>query len=558
MYVAFEGIDGSGKTTVSNRAAKKIEEEGVVVTRPRPEGVLGSTIAAEIRQITRSAKNLHLEPRAELLLIAAREAQLFSEIAKPALDRGEWVIADRCVLTPLVAGVARGVPLEEARAVCHAAVGGRFPDQVIVCDIDPRLARIRKRLDKIRKDAFGDRGRKGLLGEAYKERIRDGLLALARADPDHWAVLDARLPIKKGTKLVAGRLRSILRGERPEPWPERGEDPPLVTPEELARPDLTDVLDERFLDYVEAIGADDPGMASYMLIGIGGDRAWKLRRLSLDAEPEIVAYGLGGLVDDEAWKLREKLASVAPASVARSLRGGAVRADSRAWAIRDRLAKKAPVAVARGLSGFDDPVAMALRRTLREVAPDAVVAGLRRCVSTDARALLAELGPGHPAAWAEAVAERDDAEAWKARDAALSGFPAEVLSSLRGVESDRAWAIRRQFARSAPKAVLRSVGASLHAEAWKLREEIGAESRAVLDGLRSVDLPEAWAIREAYRDRWPNAAVASLGVAARTVRGRTFAVDALARHPGDLLTLRRVAQALAKAEAAEDEVDTEE
>lgn len=558
MYVAFEGIDGSGKTTVSNRVAKRIAELGVTVTRPRPEGVLGSSIAAEVRQITRSARNLHLEARAELLLVAAREAQLFAEIAGPALERGEWVVADRSILTPLVAAAARGVPMEEARAVCLAATAGRFPDQIVVCDIDPRLARLRKRLDKIRTDAFGDKGRKSMLGEAYKERIRDGLLDLARKDPERYAVLDARLSIKQGTKLVSKRFEALFAGQKPEPLPTSDPDPVLVSPEEIRRPDLAAILDARFLDRVEAIGVDDPATASYMLIGVEGARADALRRKWADTEPAIVAYGLGGLADDAAWSLRERLADAAPAAVVRSLRGLEVRDDPRAWALRERLASRAPDPVARGLSALEGEAANALRRRLREVVPAAVVAGLRRCVSSEARALVDEMGPKFPAAWAEAMTERDDDAAWRARDEALGGAPAEVLGSLRGVESERAWTLRRRFARPAPKAVLRSFGKSTHPEAWKLRREIGGESRSVLDGIRSMDVPEAWSLREKYRDRWPNGAIASLGDVSTSERGETFVRTTLASHAADLLTLRRAAQALLRARIGDEDLDSEE
>ena len=95
MFVVFEGIDGSGKTTISNRATRALREAGLTVSHVREGGKLASPVAQSIRDFGRDERHLGLEPYAELLLYLAREAQLFDEDAASALAAADVVIADR-------------------------------------------------------------------------------------------------------------------------------------------------------------------------------------------------------------------------------------------------------------------------------------------------------------------------------------------------------------------------------------------------------------------------------------------------------------------------------
>src|SRR5690349_2142879 len=102
MLIAFEGIDGSGKTTLSNALAKELRRRGVVLFHARENGELSSPIASQIRLITQNPANLALTPEAEFLLYAAREAQLLAEVVRPHLLAGEVVFCDRSLYTSLV------------------------------------------------------------------------------------------------------------------------------------------------------------------------------------------------------------------------------------------------------------------------------------------------------------------------------------------------------------------------------------------------------------------------------------------------------------------------
>ncbi|XXF74882.1 dTMP kinase [Myxococcaceae bacterium GXIMD 01537] len=95
MLIVFEGIDGSGKTTLSNRVAEVLRQGGLRVRHVREGGQLASPVSESLRRFTRDPANLALVPMTELLLYAAREAQLLEEVTRPALAHYDVVITDR-------------------------------------------------------------------------------------------------------------------------------------------------------------------------------------------------------------------------------------------------------------------------------------------------------------------------------------------------------------------------------------------------------------------------------------------------------------------------------
>nr|MBP9212370.1 dTMP kinase [Bacteroidota bacterium] len=95
MFISFEGIDGSGKTTQAKKLAARLEESGKKVLFLREPG--GTEISEQIRQILLNKKNLKMTQISELLLFSASRAQLVTEVIKPALAQGTIVITDRFV-----------------------------------------------------------------------------------------------------------------------------------------------------------------------------------------------------------------------------------------------------------------------------------------------------------------------------------------------------------------------------------------------------------------------------------------------------------------------------
>src|SRR4029077_335212 len=152
MFVVFEGIDGSGKTTISNLVAQKLRQGGVSVRHVREGGQFASRVTQSIRDLCRDSRNLAITPRTELVLYLAREVQLLEEVVAPALDQADLVIADRFFYTAeVLACHGRGLPEQTMRALIDAArdragrtnSGGATiePDLVVLVDVDPSVAR---------------------------------------------------------------------------------------------------------------------------------------------------------------------------------------------------------------------------------------------------------------------------------------------------------------------------------------------------------------------------------------------------------------------------------
>src|SRR5262245_4463337 len=204
MFIVFEGIDGSGKTTVSNQVAAALVARGLTVRHIRAEGKYASRVSEAIRELGRDARNLDLVPEAEMLLYVARDVQLIEEVVRPALRDGQIVIADRFLYTAeVLAQHGRHLPGSYTDPILAAAARGLVPDLVVLCDVDPALARSRRRAAKL---AAADRrppARKGLAGVGLQHRIRRGYLALAAAAPERWVVVDNDGPLDDVVAAVA-------------------------------------------------------------------------------------------------------------------------------------------------------------------------------------------------------------------------------------------------------------------------------------------------------------------------------------------------------------------
>jgi dTMP kinase len=146
LFITFEGMDGSGKTTQLRRLADHLRGKGRAVLETAEPG--GTAIGRKIRQILLDAGNQELSPTAELLLYFASRAQNVDETILPALDRGEIVLADRFTDSTLVyQGCGRGLGAETVRALDRIACRGLRPDLTLLLDIGPEtsLARARDR-----------------------------------------------------------------------------------------------------------------------------------------------------------------------------------------------------------------------------------------------------------------------------------------------------------------------------------------------------------------------------------------------------------------------------
>ncbi len=552
MFVVFEGIDGSGKTTISNRVAKALRARGLDVEHLREGGSFASKVTQGIRDFCRDARNMALTPRAELMLYVAREVQLAEEVLRPALERADVVIADRYFYTAQVlAGAGRDLPPEEIRPIVETAAAGVWPQLAFLIDVDPSVARGRRKVSKMMNPA--DRrpvSRKGLTGSGLQVRLRAGYRALADGDPARWVIVDnsdADLD-----QVVAALTDLILRARAGEEV--QGGELGVGTPAPAATPAVESVAAayQAFLAWVDRRAFREPTLAAYVLAGMSGTEI-DSRRLSLaGAAPKVIARGLRGLSDPVSWRLRRLLMEAAPAEVALSLED-TIADTPEAWTLRELLADSVPAAVAGSLEGLDDETAWALRADLYDRAPDAVLASLALLDSPRAWELrarwIAERGGLDRAcdsyerarSLAKSVTGLDGAQAWEMRKAARDNAPVAALTSLGGTTSDRAWSWREKAIGRAPKAVLSTIAGMDDARAWALRVANATRVREALDSMAGLDHPTAWDLRETCLDIWPANTIKSLGVLVSGHRGHELLLRALAAHPDQISLLKQAA-----------------
>lgn len=199
VFVCFEGGEGSGKSTQSRLLAEWLEGQGCSVLLTFEPGDTG--VGKELRRIVLSPETGELADKTEALLYAADKAEHVETVVLPALERGEVVITDRYVDSTLAyQGAGRALDVAEVEQVARWATGDLRPHLTVVLDLDP-AAGLRR-----------FEGRDRIEGESleFHERVRAAFLQMAAADPDHYAVLDARAPIEQIAATVRDRVTPLL------------------------------------------------------------------------------------------------------------------------------------------------------------------------------------------------------------------------------------------------------------------------------------------------------------------------------------------------------------
>ena len=175
-FITFEGGEGAGKTTVLNRLAEKLQEEGYQVVTTREPG--GIKIAEEIRNVILDIEHTEMDGRTEALLYAAARRQHLVEKVLPALAKGQIVLCDRFIDSSLAyQGFARGLGVEEVMAINDFAIDGHFPDLTLLFDIEPELG-----LKRIKADQDREVNRLDQETLAFHQLVREGYLQLAEKE----------------------------------------------------------------------------------------------------------------------------------------------------------------------------------------------------------------------------------------------------------------------------------------------------------------------------------------------------------------------------------------
>ena len=225
LFLAFEGGEGTGKTTQVRLISIWLREQGYdVVTTHEP----GATkIGMRLRALLLDTSHAGMSPHAEALMYAADRAEHVASVIEPALARGAVVITDRYLDSSLAyQGEGRGLRQQDIAQLNRWATGGRVPDLTVLLDMPPEggLGRRARSADRLESEP-----------PEFHRRVRNGFLALAKSDPSRYLVIDAAQPPEVITEEIKDRVREVL----PDPVPHNAEAAtgtfPAITDSQLPR-----------------------------------------------------------------------------------------------------------------------------------------------------------------------------------------------------------------------------------------------------------------------------------------------------------------------------------
>jgi dTMP kinase len=199
VFVALEGGEGAGKSTQARLLSEWLDSQGYSVVLTHEPG--DSAVGRQLRSILLSPETGALDHRAEALLYAADKAEHVEKLIRPALAQGKVVITDRYVDSTLAyQGAGRDLlPLEVERLARWATADLR-PHLTVLLDVEPELGLGRfETADRIEAESIG-----------FHQRVRDSFLELASADPEHYVVVDARMPRDEIAAIVRDRITPVL------------------------------------------------------------------------------------------------------------------------------------------------------------------------------------------------------------------------------------------------------------------------------------------------------------------------------------------------------------
>jgi dTMP kinase len=197
MFITFEGIEGSGKSTQAKLLAEYLRGKGLSVVLTREPG--GVELSERIRSILIDPSS-DISPKAELFLFLASRAQHVSELILPALRRDQIVICDRFADASVAyQGYGRGLDIRMIRKLNDWAICGIRPDLTLLLDLSPeiglRRVRLSSTLDRIEEEDL-----------EFHRRVRKGYLEIARAEPDRFLIL----PAERGVDEIQGMVREAV------------------------------------------------------------------------------------------------------------------------------------------------------------------------------------------------------------------------------------------------------------------------------------------------------------------------------------------------------------
>lgn len=203
LFITFEGIDASGKSTQAELLYEFLRKKGVTAIRLRDPGA--TPISESIRHILLDNKNSAMSSWTELLLYEAARAQMVEESIRPALQAGTIVICDRFYdSTTAYQGYARGLDLHIVHRANSIGSVGLIPDLTFFVDVDPKVAAERK----MKLDETADRLEAE--GLSFQEKVRHGFRQVQEAEPDRVKLIDGHRSINDIQDEIQSILKSVL------------------------------------------------------------------------------------------------------------------------------------------------------------------------------------------------------------------------------------------------------------------------------------------------------------------------------------------------------------
>lgn len=192
-YIALEGVDGSGKSTVGRALVKRLGDLGEEAILVREPG--GTDVGEAVRRLLLDSGSL--DHWAEVFLFAAQRAELAREVIAPALEGGTWVVSDRTYYSSIAyQGRARGLGEETVRSINETGLDGVLPDHVFVLDVEPDVALARQ----------DDPDRIGKEGVDFQAAVRSCYLDLADAE-EKVVVVDGTMTVDDMVEMILEIVR---------------------------------------------------------------------------------------------------------------------------------------------------------------------------------------------------------------------------------------------------------------------------------------------------------------------------------------------------------------
>jgi len=198
MFLTFEGVDWSGKSTQAGLLADWLRAEGRAVHATREPG--GTPVDEALRDLVLHGDDM--APWTEAAVYAAARAEHVAAIIRPALERGEIVVCDRYIDSSVAyQGAGRGLGEERVRDLSMLVTGGLLPDRTFVVLLDPEEARRRSGSDHDRIERAGDE---------FMRRVDAAYRELARAEPERVVAVDGNRPAEEIAEEIREHVRAVL------------------------------------------------------------------------------------------------------------------------------------------------------------------------------------------------------------------------------------------------------------------------------------------------------------------------------------------------------------